>query len=222
MGDQQFTEEGGYAVMRGSIPPTEPNELIEFAFQYRIRIESTEIPLELTLPLRASTITVVSQAPAGLRLEVEGMGPTEEREQNGTRYVLTGRRYTPEDAPPITVRVRLTGIPAVAGLERTVAALLALFVVLGALVLGALNARKRSGRAGTRERLVALAAHTQRLLSEGAGLARARAEGDLGPETYARRRRELAQRLARVLKETAEVEAAAKAPRSSQQAAAAR
>ena len=84
-------------------------------------------------------------------------------------------------------------------------------VVLLSLFYGFGAARKSSPRAGSKVRAAELAAHKDRLLSDAAQLARAHAEGEVGPETYARRRRELAQALARVLKEISEIKEA-KAP----------
>lgn len=206
MGDQRLTEENGYAVLHGSIPPTGMTETIPLVFQYRVKLTGTEVAFNLTMPLPVLRATVVTQAPTGLRLEVEGMQPAEERTNNNQRILLTGReRQSREDAPIEQLHIRLAGIPPSAGPERNVAAVLAMTLAFGSVIFGVRNSRGAGGRgARGRKDLAALKAERERLLAEAAELSRSRAAGDIGPETYARRHRELTIALAGVLKAIAE------------------
>jgi hypothetical protein len=208
MGDQRITEENGYAVLRGSIPPTGPTGRIDVAFQYRIKLQGADLAFDVTLPsLPVLRATVVSQAPAGMQLDVQGMEPAEERVHNGQRILITGRqRERREDAPISTLRIRLSGLPSSTGPERQVATVLALLIVLGSLYLGVQNAR---GARTPRRDPEALRAERRRLMDEAAALEQARAAGDVGPQTYARRKREIVLALARVLRDLAEAKAPA-------------
>lgn len=203
MSDLRMTEEGGYAVLRGSILPMgAQQEGVSVAFQYRIKLDSSDIPLDLALPLPVLRATVVSQAPQGMRLEVEGMPQAEERTHNGQRILITGRERRSREDPALgEIHVRLAGIPPAAGPERAMAALAAAGIALGSVFAGVRNHRRRAGAprdpALLRER-------KRRLLEEAAELGRAHAQGEVGPETYGRRRREIALELAAVLKDLAE------------------
>lgn len=202
MSDVRITEENGYAVVRGTFPPTGPGRSIAVAFQYHVKLESENMSLSLSLPaLPVLRATVVSQAPPGMRLEVEGFAPAEERHHEGQRILITGRQRQSREDPAISeMNIRLSGIPSMAGPERTVAVSIALALVFGSLVFGL---RQRS-RVGMTERNPSVSqAKQKRLLAEAVVWARAYAAGTIGPETHARRRRELIAALARVLAESA-------------------
>jgi hypothetical protein len=203
MGDQHITEEGNTAVLRGSIPPTGANETIDLAFQYRVRFDDTNAAFEVTLPVPVLRAVVGSQAAQGMRLVVEGMPPAEERTFNGQRMLVTGReRASREDTGLDRIQIRLENIPSPAGPERSAAALAALALALGSVAYGVRGGRDK--RRGTPSRpLPVLESERSRLLETAATLARDHAAGDIGPETFGRRQRELSIALASVLKEIA-------------------
>ncbi len=204
MGDQHVTEENGFAVLRGSIPPTAGQEPVEVTFQFHYRIRDTSVAFDTAFPLRVLRAGVAAEAPRGMRLDVDGMPVAEEREHNGQRFLSTHRERTRRDEPEITeLRVRLSGIPPAAGPERTLAALLAGLLIFASLVVGTLRMRVRGdgGRVGQRARAAALVRERDRILHDVELLCAARRDGDVGPETYERRRRELTTHLARVLSE---------------------
>jgi hypothetical protein len=205
MGDQHITEENGVAILRGSIPPTGASDHIDLAFQYRVRYEGNRADLELSLPLPVLRGIVGTHAAPGMQLTVEGMGPAEERIFNGQRVLVTGRERTSRDDAALDhLRIRIENIPSSAGPERTGAAVAALAISLGAIAFGLRNERGRKGNKPRARPLPELEAERDRLLETARRLAREHAAGDLGPETFARRRREVSMVLASVLKEIAQ------------------
>jgi hypothetical protein len=209
MGDQHVTEENGMAVMRGSIPPTGAQGSIPIVFQYRAKITGSEMSLDLSMPLPVLRATVVAQAPEGMRLDVEGMAPSEQRMHQGQRVLITGRERMRRDEPPIdTIAVQLSNIPASAGPERALSAVLAGFIALSAVVVGATH-RKRNGGRATRD-AAALESERMRWLAEATALHRAHERGEVGAETFARRKREIAFALASVLQRLAQTKSSRK------------
>ena len=99
--------------------------------------------------------------------------------------------------------VRLGGIPAAAGPAR-----LAASAGAGAIVLGALGyAFSRRRQASEKRARAAVEADRDRLLAEMRELSALHRDGEVGPQTFARRRRELATALALLLKELDEAAA---------------
>jgi hypothetical protein len=152
------------------------------------------------LPLPVVSATVASEAPHGLTLTVSGMPAAQLHERNGDRILVTGVERRPTDPAVESVRVTLGGIPRAAGPAREAAA-----VAAGALVLAALGMSLGRGRRGRARSLASLDAERDRVLAEAEELARQKAAGEVGPVSYARRRRELAVWLASLLKERDEV-----------------
>lgn len=196
MSDQRLTEEGGAVVFRGSIPPT-TNEPVEVVYQYQMKLHGGDVELHNPLPLPVVNAMVVSEAPPGLTLTVEGMPPAESRMSEEARVLVTALERRPDDAPLRDLHLRLGGIPAAAGPSRLVASGAAGLLVLAAL---AYMVSQRDRRAAKRSRAAAVE-ERDRVLEEMRELTRLRASGEVGPQTYARRRRELATWLASVLKE---------------------
>ncbi len=194
MNDLRIEDHGGAAVLRGSIPPTgrEPEEV---SFQYQVKIQGSTVDLNATIPLPVVTALVITEAPPGLTLSVEGFPPAEARESSAQHVLLAGIERRPTDPPFTAFRVHLGGIPAAAGPARWVAVAVSSVLVF----LGLYTAFSRRGARARRSR-ADLAAERERIVVEAAALARARAAGDVGPITYQRRRRELAVWLGSVLK----------------------
>lgn len=200
MADARLVTEGDFAVLRGAVAPTTETPL-DVVFQYQLRLDGGDFAFESSLPLPVVSATVASEAPPGLTLSVDGMPPAQSREGNGDRVLVTGMERRPSDAPLQTVRIRLGGIPRAAGPMRTAAAAAA-----GALVLAALFIGFSRGRRGAAKRTAAeIDAERDRVLAEVEELARLKEAGEVGPKTYARRRRELALWLASLLKEREDV-----------------
>ena len=215
MGDQHITEEGGAAVLRGSIPPTGASEHIDLAFQYRVRYEGNSADIDVSLPLPVLRAIVGTQAAPGMQLSVEGMGGAEERTFNGQRILVTGRERTSREDPGLDhLHIRIANIPSSAGPERTAATVAALAIAFGSVAFGVRSKRERRDSSKRARPIESLEAERDRLLETARGLAREYAAGDLGPETFARRQREVSIALAGVFKSIAETKAAAQAPAS--------
>jgi hypothetical protein len=213
MGDQHVTEENGVAIMRGSIPPTGANGSVDLTFQYRVRYDGTVAPMDFSLPLPVLRAVVAVQAAPGMRLVAEGMDPAEERTFNGQRFLVVGReRASREDTGLDHLHVRLENIPAAAGPERAWSAIAATILALGSMVFGFFSARERR-RGPPVRRMDVLVRERSRLLAAAAEVAREHAAGDIGPETFNRRQRELGIALAGVLKEIADAKARGAGPK---------
>ncbi|MEI8256742.1 MAG: hypothetical protein WCJ30_13790, partial [Deltaproteobacteria bacterium] len=207
MGDQHVVEDGGAAIMRGSIPPTGTNESVDLSFQYRVRYDGSVATLDLTLPLPVLRASIAAQAAQGMRLVIEGMDPAEERQFNGQGWLVAGReRSARDDAGLDHLRIRLENIPASAGPERAAATFTAIALALGSVVFGVLNMRGRR-RIPPARPMDVIERDRARLLDAAAALARGHAAGEVGPETFNRRQRELSIALASVLKEFADASA---------------
>lgn len=200
MADVRVVTEGDFAVLRGAIAPTTETPL-DVVFQYQLRLSGGDFTFDTSLPLSVVSATVASEAPPGLTLSVDGMPPAQSREGNGERVLVTGLERRPNDSPLETVRIRLGGIPRAAGPMRTAAAAAAAALVLATLLLAIGRARK----GGARRTPAAIDAERDRVLAEVEELARMKEAGEVGPKTYARRRRELSLWLASLLKEREDV-----------------
>ncbi len=196
MEDVRLTMEGREVLFRGSVPPTvdQPTEL---AFQFQVKLRGGDVDLAIALPLPVVNVGVATEAPAGLGLSVEGFPAATERNVGGQRVLVTTLSRQPSDAPVSAIRWRLTGIPRAAGPMRTVASLLAAAVVLG----GVASALSRRKAAGGRRSAGEVESERQRVLAEFEALVSLRRDGEVGPITYERRRRELARWLAALMKE---------------------
>ncbi len=202
MGDQRLTEEGGAAVFRGSVPPT-TTEPLDIVYQFQVKLEGGDVALSLPMPLPVVSATVITEAPPGLTLAVDGMPTAEARQSEGQRVLLTGLERRPNDPHLASLNVRLGGIPAAAGPAR-----LAASAGAGAIVLGALGyALSRRRQAASKRPRAAAESDRDRLLAEMRELAALHRDGEVGPQTFARRRRELATALALLLKELDEAAA---------------
>lgn len=195
MSDVRITEEGGAAVLRGSIPPT-GTEPLELAYQYQLPLSGGELTFTASLALPVVGATVATEAPPGLTLSVDGFPAAQAQDGRGERVLLTSLERRPSDPPLRELRIRLGGVPRATGPARWIAALTAGLVVLSALY-GAL----RGPRAGQRRSRQELERERDRVLAEARELTRAHKDGDVGPKTYARRRQELARWLATLLRE---------------------
>lgn len=202
MGDQRLTEENGAAVFRGSVPPT-TSEPLDVVYQFQVKLEGGDVALSLPLPLPVVAAAVITEAPPGLTLSVDGMPAPELRESEGQRVLLTGIERRPNDPPLPVLNLRLGGIPAAAGPARLLASVGASVLVLGALY----RAFARRQQAMARRPRAAVERERDQLLDEMRTLTKLHHEGEVGPQTYARRRRELATTLAMLLKELDEAPA---------------
>lgn len=197
MDDARLTREGDEVVFHGSVAPT-VDQLMEMDFQFQVKLHGGDLALSLSLPLPSVNVGVATEAPPGLGLRVEGFSPAEERQVEGQRVLLTTLSRQPGDPPLEAVRWRLTGIPRAAGPMRLVATVMASVLVLFGVFL-AVSRRARGARQRGRE---VLDAEREAVLGEFKTLVELHREGEVGPVTYERRRRELTRWLAALMKES--------------------
>jgi hypothetical protein len=211
MGDQHMEEESGAATFRGSIPPaSDPTDPQTLVFQYRLKLDGERMAFDVSFPIHVFRAMVITQAPRGMALSVDGMVPAEADVFQGQRILVTQRALrSHDDASLDHLHIVLSGLPAVAGPERTVALLAAFAIVAGSAGLAFRRTRRSTARRRRAAARRGLERERTRVLADAAELARAREAGEVGPETHERRRRELALALARVLRELAETRARA-------------
>ncbi|MEZ4404922.1 MAG: carboxypeptidase-like regulatory domain-containing protein [Polyangiales bacterium] len=196
MDDVRLTMEGRDVIFRGSVAPT-VDQPTEVTFQFQVKLHGGDVDLALALPLPVVNVGVATEAPAGLGLSVDGFPAAIERNVDGQRVLVTTLSRQPGDAPVNAIRWRLTGIPRAAGPMRTVASLLAAAVVFGGVASAVARRKRAEGRRSADE----VASERQRVLAEFEALVALRRDGEVGPLTYERRRRELARWLAALMRE---------------------
>ena len=196
MNDMRLAAEGDVAVLRGSVPPT-LGEPIELVFQYQMKLSGGDVSLRLGLPMPVVNALVAVEAPPGLTMAVEGLPAAETRESDGNRILLTGVSRRPNDPPLRAISLTLHGIPSPAGPARPITTGAMALLIVGGLFVGLRRGNTTSGKR-TKANIVA---ERERVLAEGVELTRRRQAGDVGPVTYARRKRELTLWLSTLLKE---------------------
>lgn len=158
---------------------------------------ASELALDVGLPLHVATARVVAAAAPGMTLSVDGFPGAQSPppEAGGQRVLQTERQVQPNDPPLRTLHVRIKDLPT-AGPARFVATGIAGVGVLAGLAF-AFGRAVPSAAKKPRRRERAL------LLAELEDLEHAHAEGEIGPKTYERARRELVDALARTLGDAA-------------------
>jgi hypothetical protein len=189
--------------MKGSIPPT-GRDSIELVWQFRVKREGDSADLDFTFPLPVFSMQVATQASPEMTLEVDTMPAGVVREGLPQRVLITGRTMRdPSDPPLDRIRVHLRGIPPDAGPARWWSVILS--AVLGVGALGAFVWRRRNASAARSDvpttTPAELEAQRDAVLEEIRALTREHLAGEVGPETFAKRKRELAKQLAEVLRE---------------------
>jgi hypothetical protein len=188
MSDQGVDESSGSAKLRGTFPPG--RHTVDFRWQLPWSGDK-DVDFDVGLPPHAAIVRVMMPAAVGIKLAPVGFPPPEVRQDGqGQSFLVTERRVRPDEGRLASVTIGIHDIP-VAGGGRTVATGLAAGGVAVGLLLATSRRRRRGAQepSGTRETL----------LEELAELEHARADGDVGPQTYERARRELIDSLARVL-----------------------
>jgi len=176
------------AKIRGTFAPGRHD--VQFRWQLPYDGER-DLTVDVNVPPHAAVWRVMAAAGRETTLEVAGFPEAQKRTDRQGQRILVTEKQVQRTAPLQSIHVTLRGLM-VAGPGRIVAtALAALGLGLG-LVLG--TRRSRRGNAKGAER-----AERAELLAEIEALERARSRGDVGPNAYARLRRELVDAIARTL-----------------------
>jgi hypothetical protein len=190
MTDQHIAmEEGGFR-LKGSLAPGR----VQLTWAFDLPLDGTTLAFEQPMPFaRTYVYRVVADAAPGMSLEVDGFPPTQRLEAEGREYVGTQVEHGPTDPPLRSLRVRLEGIPGPGPFRYVAIALAVGLIGLGAYLFS-------RGRVGERFTAEARSARKEELLGELVTLERDRERGEVGPGYHARRRRELVDELALLLK----------------------
>jgi len=185
-----LTPDGSHgARLAGSFPPGQADVRLNFRMPAG-RAETEVFPF--SLPPHVAEMRVITEYAPGMSLHVPGFEPVQEaRGPEGTRVLVTRRALSPGDGQLSRLEVELRGLPTV-GPERWIAVSLAAALAAA----GLWAARRSPGRGGLDKGDRKQA--RQLLLADLAALEKAKASGDVGPQTYERARRELLVALARL------------------------
>jgi hypothetical protein len=207
MTDQHITESKGEGVrVRGSLPPGETTLL--WAFDLPITGRTAKFGVDL--PWLVFTYRVITDAPEGTTLRVEGMPEPEAHKDKGRRFWVTEIQRRVGNEPFKRVQITLSGIPG-PGVGRWVAALLALLAV-GAGVWVALRLPDRRATRSSAD----FEAHKADVLARARALKQQHDAGETGPDYHREQLAALEEELAELLYEQAELKkstSTASAPR---------
>jgi hypothetical protein len=196
-------EREGSARLIGTYPPGQT----EVLYSYQIPLEGSEVQ-ELTLPVpprSVSTGLMVSSGPT-MSLRVNGFPEAEPgRRRDGRRVLQTGKQADLQmglqaimaQNSAQTVTVVIGGIPTPGPWRWLAGAIAFLSIVSGGYYL--VTMRKEAKRGLTADQRADLLDGQRALLEEIAALERARASGEVGPQSYERLRAALLDALARIV-----------------------
>lgn len=186
---QGMTDVGADAIpnkgikLRGTFSPGQ--HVIEFKWQLPYTGEA-EVKFDVGMPPHLAAARVIAPASKGMSMEVDGFEPTKlSTDGMGQRALVTEKQLKRDDPPVKSIRITIKGLPT-EGSGKFIATMLALSGLAAGLVFGV---RKPPPRNTKRER--------QQLLAALEGLEMGHRDGNIGPKTYERARRELIDELAR-------------------------
>jgi hypothetical protein len=150
-----------------------------------------DVSFEVTLPPHMASLVVRAAASGQVKLEVDGFPAAEpDQDEEGNRLLVTGRQAKADDTPITRAKITIHGLPT-AGPGRWIATSLAAFGIALGVAFATQRREKKRPKQGKGERAGWLLELEQ--------LERARADGEVGPKTYERARREIIDGLARTL-----------------------
>jgi hypothetical protein len=181
--------EGKGARLRGTFAPGRHD--IEFRWQLPYNGER-DVIVEAGMPPHLAAARVMAPASKQMTFTATGFPPAQPKTDNqGQRVLISEKQMTRGEPALTTVHLELGDLPT-AGPGRYIATILAMLTVATGIALGA---RKKPDRDRTQEKRDAKE-QRKRLLAELEDLERAHRAGDVGPQTYARQRRELVDQIA--------------------------
>jgi len=192
---QQMSDQGVDPVehegarLRGTFAPG--RHQVEFRWQLPYSGDK-DVEFDLGMPPRTAAVRVMAAAAQQMHLNVEGFSPAQPSTDNQGNHILVVEREMHRDEVLQKVHVALNDIPT-DGPARKIATGVAAVVVAFGLTYATQNRRRKAFGSPKAER--------QGLLAELEELERAHAEGEVGPKTYERARRDLIDAIARTLRE---------------------
>jgi len=180
MTDQHVTESKDEGVrIRGSLAPGE----VTLLWGFDLPLEGTEAHVTLPIPWLTFAYRVISDAPPGMSLTVDGLPEPIAHSEGGRRMFVTEIQLKVGDPRLTELRIALRGIPG-PGAARWVAAALALLLLIGGVVLSKPAAAPSAGDS-QRARRDELEARKAELLRHARELQAQRDRDQIGPQYYA-------------------------------------
>jgi hypothetical protein len=203
MTDQHVSEAPGEGVrVKGSLPPGDATIL----WGFDLPITGSEASFTAEIPWLTFAYRVISDAPPGMTLEVEGMPEPIVHSDAGRHFLVTELQRKVGDTPFPRLHVTLRGIPG-PGPGRWIAALLA-SAAIGVGVFG-MRGKRAQPAAAADDGFAALRAD---VIARARSLSAQREAGEIGPEYHAEQLAELETEMAALLYEQAQRKRAAKSP----------
>jgi hypothetical protein len=187
MTDQKVEEVTGQGVkITGSLPPG----MVELVWAFDLPITGSDMDVFLVNPFRTYTYRVISEAPEGMRLELEGLpAPRQVEDQGRTLFGIEVQRR-PGDPRFDGFTMKFRNIPQPSPVRWVAVGLAVAFILFGA-------AAARGTDRGLSRR--SLAEQKRALLAEGKALDEEFERGEVGPEYRQSRHRQIVRDLAVVL-----------------------
>jgi hypothetical protein len=203
MSDQGVDESAGSAKLRGTFPPGQ--HTVEFRWQLPWSGDK-DVDFDVGLPPRVAIARVLMPATSEIQLTAGGFPPAEVRKDSrGQSFLVTERRMRPDDARMGYLAIGIHNLPTPGPGRLLAVALTTIAAGLG--VYFAIRGRRASLDAGGPLGGPGGAANVrgvrQSVLEDLLALEKARAVGDVGPQTYERTRRQLIDALATTLAQPA-------------------
>jgi hypothetical protein len=189
MTDQRVEQVAGEGLrIRGSLPPGR----VTLIWAFDLPITGSDMDVTFPVPFRTYTYRVITDAPPGMSLDLEGLPDPHPFDDEGRPLFGSELVRRPGDAPFESFTLRFRDIPG-PGPLRWIAVAVALALVLGGLLLAV--------RGGSATEIAARgrAARKQELLDEAAALDRDLAAGEVGPQYRQKRRDAIVRELAVLL-----------------------
>jgi hypothetical protein len=206
MTDQHVSEAAGEGVrVKGSLPPGDATIL----WGFDLPITSSEASFTAGLPWLTFAYRVISDAPPGMTLQVDGMPEPIAHSDAGRHFLVTELQRKVGDTPFASLHVTLRGMPG-PGPGRWIAALLAVATV-GVGVFGVRRGKRVQPAAAADDGFAALKAD---VIARAQSLAEQHEAGEIGPEYHSEQLAELEAELAALLYEQAQQKRTAKSPAS--------
>lgn len=189
MTDQRVEELAGIGYrLRGSLPPGRTT----LTWAYDLPITGAEMDVTVNVPFRTYIYRVITDAPPGLELDVEGLPDPQEFEDEGRRLFGTEVQRRPGDPPFEAVTLRFRGIPG-PGPMRWIALGISLVMVAFGLFFVVRSGSTEEVARRSRE------ARKKELLAEAVRLDEQHARGEIGPQFRQTRHDEIVRELAVLL-----------------------
>ena len=181
--------EGKGVRLRGTFAPGRHD--VEFRWQLPYNGER-DVAIEAGMPPHLAAARAMAPASRTMSFVATGFPAAISKTDNqGQRILISEKQMTRGEAPLTNVHIELRDLPT-AGPGRYIATVLAMLTVATGIALGA---RKKPVRDRAQEKKDAKDTR-RRLLADLEELERAHRAGDIGPQTYARSRRELVDQIA--------------------------